>query len=178
MTGSPRWPWHGQAQLDPVPGLIVVRCDQDNRTGRYVRGRHLARGPSPKSPVQGSLCVRLTRLVAVRNVALPSQPRRTGPVAEWLCRGLQSPVHRFDSGPGLQSYRVCSAREPALSSAFDIYQSELTFRSEKLLQTLLIVGSCLMTEFETIFLLGVIAAFVAFSATLAWASVTSGGKPN
>ncbi len=25
-----------------------------------------------------------------------------GPVAEWLCRGLQSPVHRFDSGPGLQ----------------------------------------------------------------------------
>ena len=25
-----------------------------------------------------------------------------GPVAEWLCRGLQSSVRRFDSGPGLQ----------------------------------------------------------------------------
>jgi hypothetical protein len=28
-----------------------------------------------------------------------SQP--AGPVAEWLCRGLQILVHRFDSGPGL-----------------------------------------------------------------------------
>jgi hypothetical protein len=34
-----------------------------------------------------------------------------------------------------------------------------------------------MTEFETVFLFGVIAAFVAFSATLAWASITSGSKP-
>lgn len=34
-----------------------------------------------------------------------------------------------------------------------------------------------MTEFETVFLYGVIVAFVAFSVTLAWASMTSGGKP-
>lgn len=27
-----------------------------------------------------------------------------GPVAEWSCRGLQIPVHRFDSGPGLHLY--------------------------------------------------------------------------
>ena len=27
---------------------------------------------------------------------------RTGPVAEWLCSGLQNRVHRFNSGPGLQ----------------------------------------------------------------------------
>ena len=26
---------------------------------------------------------------------------KNGPVAEWLCRGLQILVHRFDSGPGL-----------------------------------------------------------------------------
>ena len=25
-----------------------------------------------------------------------------GPVAEWLCSGLQNRVHRFNSGPGLQ----------------------------------------------------------------------------
>ena len=31
-----------------------------------------------------------------------SEPPFPGPVAEWLCRGLQIPVHRFDSGPGLQ----------------------------------------------------------------------------
>ncbi len=31
--------------------------------------------------------------------------RPNGPVAEWLCRGLQSPVRRFDSGPGLQGKR-------------------------------------------------------------------------
>ena len=43
-------------------------------------------------------------------------------------------------------------------------------------QTLRIVWSQPMTEFETIFLYGVIAAFIAFSATLAWASATSGGK--
>lgn len=30
-----------------------------------------------------------------------SEPPFPGPVAEWLCRGLQIPVHRFDSGPGL-----------------------------------------------------------------------------
>ncbi len=32
--------------------------------------------------------------------------RPNGPVAEWLCRGLQSPVRRFDSGPGLQQYNL------------------------------------------------------------------------
>ncbi len=34
-----------------------------------------------------------------------------------------------------------------------------------------------MTGAEWIYLLGVIAAFAAFSATLAWASMTSGGTP-
>ena len=28
-----------------------------------------------------------------------------GPVAEWLCSGLQNRVHRFNSGPGL--HRLC-----------------------------------------------------------------------
>jgi hypothetical protein len=28
---------------------------------------------------------------------------RAGAVAEWLGKGLQSPVHRFDSGPRLSS---------------------------------------------------------------------------
>ena len=39
--------------------------------------------------------------------ASPAGPIFThgGPVAEWLCRGLQSPVRRFDSGPGLQSFQ-------------------------------------------------------------------------
>ena len=32
-----------------------------------------------------------------------------------------------------------------------------------------------MTGGETVFLLGVLVAFVAFSATLAWSSMTSGG---
>ena len=35
-------------------------------------------------------------------------PLVAGRVAEWLCRGLQSPVHRFNSGPGLQRFTVCS----------------------------------------------------------------------
>jgi hypothetical protein len=34
--------------------------------------------------------------------SLPGGPPATGPVAEWPCRGLQIPVRRFDSGPGLQ----------------------------------------------------------------------------
>ena len=34
-----------------------------------------------------------------------------------------------------------------------------------------------MTGGEMAFLLGVIAAFAAFSAVLAWASMTSGGRP-
>ena len=29
-----------------------------------------------------------------------------GPVAEWLCSGLQNRVHRFNSGPGLQRINV------------------------------------------------------------------------
>src|SRR5262249_60064836 len=33
------------------------------------------------------------------SAALGSLP--VGPVAEWPCRGLQIPVRRFDSGPGL-----------------------------------------------------------------------------
>ncbi len=35
-------------------------------------------------------------------------PRAGGPVAEWLCRGLQILVRRFDSGPGLQTKYLIS----------------------------------------------------------------------
>ena len=38
-----------------------------------------------------------TRIIVYHTV----QPR-TGPVAEWLCSGLQNREHRFNSGPGLQ----------------------------------------------------------------------------
>ena len=32
-----------------------------------------------------------------------------GRVAEWLCRGLQIPVGRFDSGPGLHNFNDLQA---------------------------------------------------------------------
>ena len=39
--------------------------------------------------------------------------RPNGPVAEWLCRGLQSPVRRFDSGPGLHTEGVTVGNAPS-----------------------------------------------------------------
>ena len=39
---------------------------------------------------------------ATRIIVYHTQGSRTGPVAEWLCSGLQNRVHRFNSGPGLQ----------------------------------------------------------------------------
>ena len=39
---------------------------------------------------------------ATRIIVYHTQLSRTGPVAEWLCSGLQNRVHRFNSGPGLQ----------------------------------------------------------------------------
>jgi hypothetical protein len=39
---------------------------------------------------------------ATRIIVYHTGQSRTGPVAEWLCSGLQNRVHRFNSGPGLQ----------------------------------------------------------------------------
>ena len=39
---------------------------------------------------------------AARIIVYHTIPSRTGPVAEWLCSGLQNRLHRFNSGPGLQ----------------------------------------------------------------------------
>ena len=68
------------------------------------RPRAPARRPQAadgKTPAQ----VRLTGAgtATISRGASPAAPIFThgGPVAEWLCRGLQSPVRRFDSGPGL-----------------------------------------------------------------------------
>ncbi len=58
-------------------------------------GSRSARGRPPRLPR------RLDQLSAGLYISAPAQA--AGPVAEWLCRGLQSLVRRFDSGPGLQA---------------------------------------------------------------------------
>jgi hypothetical protein len=41
-----------------------------------------------------------------------------GPVAEWLCSGLQNRVHRFNSGPGLHRMRGVSYPRPGASRQY------------------------------------------------------------
>lgn len=58
--------------LDPINRLSISQSDRSGLTGRE-------------------------KIVSPAALAEPA----AGPVAEWLCRGLQILVRRFDSGPGL-----------------------------------------------------------------------------
>jgi hypothetical protein len=67
------------------------------RAGRRSE-RQLSRGPCGRPKLR----LNLPRLP--ESAGIHQGPRTlSGPVAEWPCRGLQIPVRRFDSGPGLQS---------------------------------------------------------------------------
>ena len=46
---------------------------------------------------------------------------RYGPVAEWLCRGLQILLRRFDSGPGLQIKELIFKKDLCIKSCIAIY---------------------------------------------------------
>ena len=56
---------------------------------------------------------------ATRIIVYLTQLSRSGPVAEWLCSGLQNRVHRFNSGPGLQRINVPANTIPTLSGFVD-----------------------------------------------------------
>src|SRR5690606_36316219 len=62
----------------------------------------------PRFPAY-DLCARGMRLTAGARLPIPMCSAEApvfvgaGAVAEWLCRGLQSLVHRFDSGPRLHA---------------------------------------------------------------------------
>ena len=46
--------------------------------------------------------MQLARMIDVTDIFVYHNPDvYGGPVAEWLCSGLQNRVHRFNSGPGL-----------------------------------------------------------------------------
>ncbi len=70
-------------------------------------------GPGPTTTeIEDRRDPRMSRLPAARvssrrlsEARLPSGPTGFGGVAEWLGRGLQSPAHRFDSGPRLGAIR-------------------------------------------------------------------------
>ena len=104
-----RWPSTGRAGKEPVAAGFPER-PQVPKTTQQVRGvghvwtETLSQWVAPRTPCQARASFR-ARVDCVRIC----NSCGSGGVAEWLGKGLQNPLHRFNSGPRLGSAVPCRA---------------------------------------------------------------------
>ena len=92
--GAPRFILRRAAEHNAAPGR-AGRLDRTRGRALYVRARRLHPPQRQRRCCGGRVGGGLR-----------------GRVAEWLCRGLQIPVGRFDSGPGLHNFKDLLATHP------------------------------------------------------------------